>query len=162
MTLLVTLQAGCRSPATGLSSRSQAFSPLRRLLADSTSCVGTAAPQYIASKQAAMAPSQQPDQRVHICSLVSRLAEADHLQTISHHRLCAVCLISNTGVGCCCGSQLHESYEMAYSFGLHPGPDMLQLSVCTGPITRSEYRLRIHCVWSTSPCSGQLRSEPCC
>ncbi len=106
-----------------------------------------------------MTPPQQPDQQVLTCFLVPRLAEADHLQTVSHHRLCAIDLISTSCKGCCSESQLHNSYKMAYSFGLHPGPDLLQLSVCTAPNIRPEYWLRIYCVWSTSPRTGQLRSE---
>jgi len=101
-------------------------------------------------------------QQVLTCSPVSRLAEVDRLQTVSHHRLCAVYLISNPCKGSCCQLQLHKSYEIAYSFDLHPGLDMLQLPVCPAPNIRPEFWLRIYCVWSTSPCTGQLRSEPCC
>jgi len=140
----------------GVSSRFQESSPR---------CFGNCLPipqvslaQYIASKQAAMTLPQQPYQQVLTCSPVSRLAGVDRLQTVSQHRLCVVYLILNTCKGPYHQIRFYTSYEVAYSYDLHPGHDMLQLPGCAAP----DIQPGIYCVWPTSPCICQLRSEPCC
>ncbi len=114
--------------------------------------------QHIASEQAAMTPPQQPYQQVLTCFPVSGLAKVDRRQSVSQHRLCVAYLFSNTCKSSSHQTRCYTSYEGAYSFDLHPGFDVLQLPGCAGP----DIRPRNYCVWPTSPCTCQLRSEPCC
>jgi len=114
------------------------------------------------SKQAAMTPPQQSYQQVLTCSPAPRLAEVDLLEVASCHQLCAICQLSATCKKIYSQTQLYTSYGVAYSFDLHPGLAMLQLPVCAASDKRSRFRLRIYCVWSTSPSTCQLRSKPCC
>ena len=152
VTLLVTLPPACTAR----------FLPLQE---SSPRCLGHCLPipqvssaQYIASKQAAMISPQQPHQQLLTCSLVSRLAQVDLLQTVSQNRICVVNLSSRTCKSCYHQTDCYTSYELAYSFDMHPGHDMLQLPGCAAP----DIRPGNYCVWTASPCICQLRSEPCC